>query len=884
MRSSRRRGLAALCFVFVSALFSFTSPLRAQGARDSLVAGRRAYEHADLDAAVRLLQIGLASGANARDTLWVGGAHMLTDALLEQGKDTLAALWSKWALRSAPAMRIDSATYPPRVARSFDQARAAIGATTPGDTTVATSLEPTGAPASGRSMLRFARGSGSAIAVVENVGTMLPGESRPMGPGTYTLRISADGYQGVTIAREVLPGFATIITPRLVRASGGAAAAAPATGGDHAPAAATGAAGAAAPRAAPFAAAGGTACALVAGSAICWGDNRNGQLGGGTSDSAHAPVRVAGGQTFQAISVGQTHSCGLTAAGQVYCWGQGANGELGNGRTAASPTPVAVSGAPNFVAIGTGTAHSCALTRSGAVYCWGSNRGGELGARGTDQSATPVAVTAPSGVSFTSLAVGPSHACALASSGTLYCWGDNSSGQIGNGSTSDAETPAVVQTPLPLKSVALGTSHTCGLTATGAAFCWGSNTSGQLGLGAQAPQQVSRPSQLADALVFTALAAGEAHTCGMREDGAVFCWGSGRSGQLGNGQQSDSPRPVLVVGGQVFRALGLGAQHSCGLDADGIAWCWGDNAAQQLGVVAARSSAVPVPVLARPSVHAPASGATAARSLLEAFDDGNWTAAPAWLVDSAPGAALAMTERAVEIARSRTGRYAGPGAGLALPVRIPVRFGTRIQFDVMVLADSLRTGCGLNCASWPASVRVRVKNTDLTESEVWYVYGDKGGQGRALGNVVIVARGDAPAGRWLRGERFAIREALPRADTILQVAIGGVGGDIGARFDNIIVPVPVPATIVLTPDNAQIAGPAGHAQLRAAVFDSAGTATPWIRVTWSSSDTLIARVDSTGQVTGMAGGHAVIRAAAGAIRDSASVTVSAPVRRRGRRP
>ncbi|MFI5212975.1 MAG: Ig-like domain-containing protein, partial [Gemmatimonadales bacterium] len=209
---------------------------------------------------------------------------------------------------------------------------------------------------------------------------------------------------------------------------------------------------------------------------------------------------------------------------------------------------------------------------------------------------------------------------------------------------------------------------------------------------------------------------------------------------------------------------------------------------------------------------------------------------------------------------------------------------TQIRFDVMVLADSLRSGCGLSCASWPASVRVRVKNTDLTESEVWYVYGDKGGQGRALGNIVIVARGDAPAGTWLRGEHFRIREALPRADTILQVAIGAVGGDIGARFDNIVVPVPVPATIVLTPDNAQVAAPAGQAQLRAAVFDSAGTATPWIRVTWSSSDTLIARVDSTGLVTGLAGGHVVIRAAAGTIRDSASVTVSAPVRRRGRRP
>ena len=880
MRSCRRGSVAALCLFVVCSAIS-TSELRAQGTRDSLIAGRHAYERADLDAAVRLLQVGLASGANASDTLWVGGAHMLTDALLEQGKDTLAALWAKWTLRSAPAMRIDSTTYPPRVARSFEQARAAIGTPAPGDTVVATTLEPLADAASGRSTLRFARGSAAgAIAVVENIGTMLPGESRALRPGTYTLRVSADGYQAVSATREVLPGFATIVTPRLVRtstvAAGAAAASGPGAGNQPPGAAAASPAGAMASRAVTFAAAGSTACALVAGAPVCWGDERAGQLGGGSVEAAHAPIRVVGGQSFRTISVGATHACGLTAAGQAWCWGQGTNGELGNGRTVASATPVAVSGVPNLLAIGAGTAHTCALTASGAVYCWGSNRSGELGAHGSEQSATPVAVSSPTGVSFVSLAVGPSHSCALATSGTLYCWGDNSSGQIGNGSTSNAETPAVVQTPVPLKSVALGTSHTCGLSATGAAWCWGSNASGQLGLGGAAPQQVSRPSQVGDALVFTALAAGEAHTCGMREDGAVFCWGSGHSGQLGNGQQTDSPRPVLVVGGQVFRAIGLGAQHSCALDADGVAWCWGDNTSQQLGAVAARSSAVPVPVLARPPLHAVAAGATAPRSLYEAFDDGNWTAAPAWLVDSAPGAALSMTDRAVEIARGRSGRYVGPGAGLALPVRIPVHFGTEIQFDVMVLADSLRPGCGLNCASWPASVRVRVKNTDLTESEVWYVYGDRGGQGRGLGNVVIVARGDAAAGTWLRGEHFRIREALPRADTVLQIAIGAVGSDIGARFDNIAIPVPVPATIVLTPDNAQLVAPSGHAQLRAAVFDSAGTATTWVKVVWSSSDTLIARVDSTGLVTGLGGGHVVIRAAVGTIRDSASVTVTAP--------
>ncbi len=113
-------------------------------------------------------------------------------------------------------------------------------------------------------------------------------------------------------------------------------------------------------------------------------------------------------------------------------------------------------------------------------------------------------------------------------------------------------------------------------------------------------------------------------------------------------------------------------------------------------------------------------------------------------------------------------------------------------------------------------------------------------------------------------------------------ALGDLNGFFGLMFDNIFVPVPIPRTIVLTPDNVQLPGAGAHAQIRAAVFDSSGTATPWIGVAWSSSDTLVARVDSSGLVTAAAGGRAIIRAVAGVITDSASVTVTAPRRRRGR--
>jgi len=213
-------------------------------------------------------------------------------------------------------------------------------------------VEPLADAASGRSMLRFARGTpASAIAVVENVGTLLPGESRAMGPGTYTIQISADGFQTASATREVLPGFMTIVTPRLPRRSATVAATATApASSDHAPPATAPAAGITPLRAVPFASAGGTACALVGTGAMCWGDNRNGQLGGGLGDSAHAPVRVAFGQPFRAISVGATTGA---ASRPTFKAGAGDRNQrrAGHRPAASSATPVPVSGVPNFVAI-----------------------------------------------------------------------------------------------------------------------------------------------------------------------------------------------------------------------------------------------------------------------------------------------------------------------------------------------------------------------------------------------------------------------------------------------------------------------------------------------------------------------------------------------------
>ncbi len=866
-RRRRAAVLSTLSFLFLPAL------LQGQG-RDSLLLGRRAYERADLDAAVRLLPPALAA-APSGDSLWVGGVHMLLDALLESGRDSLAGLWGRWAVRLHPAMRADSNLFPPRVARIIGGARREVaGAALDSLAAATTAYAPDPDAGAGRGALRLQRGGGADLAIVESVGTLLPGEIRTLPPGTYRVRIGFGPARAVVVV-DVLPGFATLLTPRTPTARMIAAA----------PPAEPTSASAPAIRGSGLASAGAVTCAVLpAGALYCWGDNRQGQLGRGSMDSVRGLQLVPIDGPVTAVGVGTAHACGLTRGARAFCWGQGAGGAPGGGRAMAAAGPVAVTGGAPFAAITGGGAHTCALSTAGAAFCWGANRAGELGTRAGAPSAVPVSVAAPAGVVFTAIAAGSSHTCALASNGAGYCWGANDDGQLGTGTTSGANQPAAVLAPGPLRDISAGGTHTCALAATGSAWCWGANASGQTGSGGAGTSPVTRPVAVAGGLTFASIASGEAHSCGLTTDGAAYCWGAGRTGQLGNAQLADSPRPVLVVGGHVFRALALGVAHSCAVTTAGTVWCWGDNSAGQLGALGGRQSAVPVPVLVRPAPRA--AGTSAPARLRESFADGNYSAAPAWQADSARGTRLAVRDGALEVARADTRGHVA-GVGLSLPVRIPVGRETAIQFDVLVQAGFM--GCGLNCAEWPAAVRVRTRNSDLSETEIWFAYGTGGGAGTTLGGVTIAARGDLAAGEWLRGQRFVVRDHLPRADTIIQISLGGLGADFSARFDNIVLPVPEPRAMAIQPASPPPMRPGAAVQLTAAARDASDEPMPWVAVAWSSGDTLVARVDAAGLLTAVRAGRTWIRAAAGPLADSVQITVTppprpGPTRRPGRPP
>jgi alpha-tubulin suppressor-like RCC1 family protein len=219
------------------------------------------------------------------------------------------------------------------------------------------------------------------------------------------------------------------------------------------------------------------------GEGYCWGDNSSGEIGNSSLLPSREPVAVADAHTWATITPGRYFTCGLTTAGAAYCWGTAV--ALGDGTATLTPrtTPVPVSGQLTFASVSAGGFHSCGIAVGGAAYCWGDNAFGQLGNGTVTSSRIPVAVSG--NLTFATLSAGNRHTCGVTTGGVAYCWGDNSSGNLGNGSTAivSSTTPSVVSGNLSFSSVSAGRFHTCGVTTTGAGYCWGDNASGRLGDG-----------------------------------------------------------------------------------------------------------------------------------------------------------------------------------------------------------------------------------------------------------------------------------------------------------------------------------------------------------------------------------------------------------------
>ncbi len=371
------------------------------------------------------------------------------------------------------------------------------------------------------------------------------------------------------------------------------------------------------------------------GKAYCWGYNAGGQLGYGFGwDSSFLPLSVDDSalknKEFLEIDAGIVHTCALDSENKVYCWGYNYYGQLGNGSAAIedesydlpedayisfSPSEVDASGKLNgkkIVSINTGDYHTCVIDSDGAAYCWGCNEYGQLGNGGSaDHYTLPESVVttgAINGRELVSISAGVNHTCAVDKEGSVYCWGENSNGQLGDGTRSESRIPVKVDESgvmngRELISVSAGGFHSCAVDEEGSVYCWGNNNYGQLGDGtaedSDVPVHVDTKGVLKNKKII-AVSAGYYSTCAVDSEGKAYCWGYENHGQIEETAEPDfsniptSVDTTGVMSGKKIVSIAAGCEHSCAVDSEGSAYCWGVREDGRLGDGRYFQSFVPV--------------------------------------------------------------------------------------------------------------------------------------------------------------------------------------------------------------------------------------------------------------------------------------------------
>jgi len=328
-------------------------------------------------------------------------------------------------------------------------------------------------------------------------------------------------------------------------------------------------------------------CARTSGLLWCWGSNSNGELGDGTTTDRLAPEPVRGlARSVAEVSSGAGYTCARMSTNSLWCWGADLLGQLGNGTTTGTSTPVNVGSLGTLVAeVSAGNRHTCAREVDGSLWCFGDNGFGALGTGNTtvNFSATPVQPFFFTPAITAGISAGDEFTLSVGSDGTLYSWGGNFNGELGSGmASSPSYTPLTVGIPgATAFQVSAGDAHSCVRTTTNALWCFGLNSNGALGNGTTTDSATPVQVPISNVMQVTA---GGLHTCALKTDGTLWCWGRNSSGQIGDGTTTDRLTPVQVTAlGNSVAEVSAGEAHTCARKLDNTFWCWGDNSRGQIG-------------------------------------------------------------------------------------------------------------------------------------------------------------------------------------------------------------------------------------------------------------------------------------------------------------
>jgi alpha-tubulin suppressor-like RCC1 family protein len=306
----------------------------------------------------------------------------------------------------------------------------------------------------------------------------------------------------------------------------------------------------------------------------------DGQLGNGSTGNRTTFGAVNTLTNVDEVAGGREHVVALVG-GRVYTWGDGSKGATGLGSTADRSTPTLIPNLTNVVNVSTGHYHSLALLADGSIRAWGFNSMGQLGDGTTKKRLSPVTVRNIS--TAVDIVGGRDMSYALLADGTVRAWGGGANGELGNGShTAKQTTPVTVSGLSNVIELAGGRNHALALKSDGTVWAWGLNSSGQLGDGTKTSR--ATPVQVRGISTAVAIAAGADHSVALLANGAVMTWGEAGRGQLGNGSTVDKTAPVTVTGlpsDVVF--IGCGRDHTLAITSDGQLWDWGMNDFGQLG-------------------------------------------------------------------------------------------------------------------------------------------------------------------------------------------------------------------------------------------------------------------------------------------------------------
>jgi alpha-tubulin suppressor-like RCC1 family protein len=337
-------------------------------------------------------------------------------------------------------------------------------------------------------------------------------------------------------------------------------------------------------------------CAIAANGGLwCWGPNSYGILGDGTTLQRSVPVQVGSDTNWAQVHAGSSSTCGLRDDQTLWCWGHNGFGEMGDGTTSTGRlSPGQVGSDANWAQASNAGVYNCSLRDDQTLWCWGRNDVGQLGDGTTTDRHLPAQLGTDA--DWTSVSSGYMNTvCAIRADQTLWCWDENSRGKVGDGTVETRHAPVQVGSGADWAQVSVGGVATCGLRDDQTLWCWGEESYGIVG--GDTSERRRSPMQIGSGDNWTQVAVGGRHACAIRADHTLWCWGSNTSGALANPSVADQHAPQQVGADTDWMQVSAGFNAACGVRADETVWCWGENAKGQVGNATTTNQYAPVEVL-----------------------------------------------------------------------------------------------------------------------------------------------------------------------------------------------------------------------------------------------------------------------------------------------